>query len=60
MKEGFVLRKEKVYLLSRKKKGSIHELIEEQLMKEYTRPLMLPQIALVFFVVKKNGKKYMV
>jgi len=57
MKKGFVLRKGKVYLLSRKKMEEICELIQEQLRKGYIRPLKSPQIALVFFVGKKNGKK---
>jgi len=59
-KEGFVLRKEKVYLLSRKKRKEVYLFISEQLRKGYTRLLKLPQTALVFFVEKKNGKKRMV
>ena len=57
MKKGFVPRKGKVYLLSRKKMEEICELIQEQLRKGYIRPLKSPQMALVFFVGKKNGKK---
>ena len=60
MKEEFVLRKGKVYLLLREERGEVHEFVEEQLRKCYIRPLKLPQIALVFFVRKKNGKKRMV
>ena len=60
MKEEFVPRKGKVYPLSRKKKEEVHEFIQEQLKKEYIRPLKLPQIASVFFVGKKDGKKRMV
>jgi len=60
MKEGFVPRRGKVYLLSRKEKEEVHEFIQEQLRKEYIRPLKSPQIALVFFIGKKNGKKRMV
>ena len=60
MKEGFVLRKEKVYLLSRKEREEKCEFIKEQLRKEYIRPLKSPQMAPVFFVGKKDGKKYMV
>ena len=60
MKEEFVPRKGKVYLLSRKKREEVHEFIQEQLKKEYIRPLKLPQIAPVFFVGKKDGKKRMV
>ena len=50
----FVLRKEKVYLLSR---GEVCESIEGQLRKEYIKLSKLSQIALVFFVEKKNSKK---
>jgi len=59
-KEEFILRKRKVYLLSREKKGEVHKFIEEQLRKGYIRSLKSPQIALVFFVRKKNGKKQIV
>ena len=38
----------------------MHKFIEEQLRKEYIRPLKSPQTAPVFFVGKKNGKKWMV
>ena len=58
--EEFVLRKGKVYLLSREEREEIQEFILEQLRKGYIRPSKLPQMALVFFVEKKNGKKRMV
>ena len=38
----------------------MHEFISEQLRKGYIRLLKSPQIAPVFFVGKKDGKKYMV
>ena len=60
MKEGFVPRKRKVYLLSREERNEACKFIQEQLRKGYIRLSKLPQIALVFFVGKKNGKKYMV
>ena len=60
VKEGFVLRKGKVYLLSREKREEVREFIREQLRKGYIRPSKLPQTAPVFFVGKKNGKKRMV
>jgi len=60
MKEGFVLRKGKMYLLSREEKGEVHEFIKEQLIKSYIRSSKSPQIALVFFIGKKDGKKRMV
>ena len=35
MKEGFVLRKRKVYPLSREEREEVREFIQEQLRKEY-------------------------
>ena len=60
IKERFVLRKGKVYLLSREEREEIHEFINEQLKKGYIRLSKSPQIALVFFVEKKDGKKRIV
>ena len=60
MKEGFVLRKGKVYPLSREERGEVHEFIQEQLRKGYIRPSKSPQTAPVFFVGKKDSKKRMV
>jgi len=60
MKEGFVLRKGKVYPLSRGERGEVREFIQEQLRKEYIRPSKLPQTAPVFFIGKKDCKKRMV
>ena len=60
MKERFVLSKEKVYLLLREERGEVYEFIEEQLRKGYIRPSKSPQMALVFFVGKKNSKKKIV
>ena len=59
LKEGFVPRKGKVYPLSRKEREEVPEFIKEQLRKEYIKPSKLPQMALVFFVGKKDGKKKM-
>ena len=59
-KEGFVLRKGKLYPLSREERGEVCKFIDKQLRKGYIRPLKLPQMALVFFVGKKDGKKHMV
>ena len=56
-KEKFVPRKGKIYPLLREEREEVHEFILEQLRKRYIRPLKLPQIAPVFFVGKKNGKK---
>ena len=60
IKKGFVLRKGKVYLLSREEREEVQEFISEQLRKEYIRPSKLPQTALVFFIGKKDRKKRMV
>jgi len=60
VKEGFVLRKRKVYLLSREEREEMREFIKEQLWKGYIRLSKSLQTALVFFVEKKDGKKWMV
>ena len=60
MKEGFVLRKGKVYPLLREEREEVHEFIQEQLRKRYIRPSKSPQMAPVFFIGKKNSKKRMV
>ena len=60
LKKGFVLRKRKVYLLSREERGEVYQFIDEQLRKEYLRLSKLSQTALVFFVKKKDGKKRIV
>jgi len=60
MKEEFVPRKEKVYLLLREEREEVCEFILEQLRKGYIRPSKLPQTAPVFLVGKKDGKKRMV
>jgi len=48
VKKEFMLRKGKVYPLLRKERREMHEFIEEQLRKEYIRPLKSPQIVPVF------------
>jgi len=60
MKESFVPRKGKVYPLSREKREEVCEFIQEQLRKGYIRPSKSSQMAPVFFVGKKDGKKRMV
>ena len=60
VKEEFVLRKEKVYPLSREEREEIREFMKEQLRKGYIQPSKSPQMAPVFFVGKKNKKKRMV
>ena len=60
VKEGFILRKGKVYPLSREEREEVREFVKEQLRKGYIRLSKSLQIAPVFFVGKKDGKKRMV
>jgi len=60
VKEGFILKKGKVYPLSREEREEVREFVKEQLRKGYIQPSKSPQTALVFFVGKKDGKKRMV
>jgi len=60
LKEGFVLKKGKIYPLSRKEREEVWEFVQEQLRKEYIQFSKSPQIAPVFFVGKKDSKKRMV
>ena len=60
VKEGFILRKGKVYLLSREEREEIREFVKKQLRKGYIRPSKSLQMVLVSFVGKKDGKKRMV
>ena len=60
MKKIFVLRKKKVYPLSRKEREEVYKFISEQLRKRYIRLSKSPQIVPVFFVEKKDSKKHMV
>ena len=60
VKEGFVPRKRKVYPLSREKREEVREFIWEQLRKGYIQQSKSPQMAPVFFIGKKDGKKHMV
>ena len=60
VKEGFVPRKGKVYLLSRKEREEVREFIREQLRKGYIWPSKSPQMVPVFFVGNKDRKKRIV
>jgi len=60
IKEVFAPKKGKVYLLSREEREEVRAFIREQLRKGYIWPSKLPQMAPVFFVGKKDGKKQMV
>jgi len=53
MKEGFMLRKGKVYPLLREEREKVQEFIQEQLRKGYIQLSKLPQTVPVFFVGKK-------
>jgi len=56
LKEGFVPKKGKVYLLSREKWEEMQVFVEDQLWKDYIQPSKLPQTLPVHFVAKKDGK----
>jgi len=60
MKEGFIPRKRRVYLLSREKKEEVYKFISKQLRKGYIKLSKLPQMVLVFFVGQKDSKKQIV
>jgi len=60
VKEGFIPKKGKVYPLSREEREEVREFVKEQLRKEYIWPLKSLQMAPVFFIGKKDGKKRMV
>jgi len=60
VKEGFMPRKGKIYPLSREEREEVREFVKEQLKKGYIRLSKSLQMAPVFFVGKKDGKKRMV
>ena len=60
LKEEFVPRKGKMYLLSREEREEVREFVAEQIRKRYIRPLKSSQTAPVFFVRKKDMKKKIV
>ena len=55
-----MLKKGKMYLLLRIERKKVQEFRKDQLRKRYIRPLKLPQMLLVFFVLKKEWKKRIV
>jgi len=57
LREDFVLRKERIYLMLREKKEKVKEFVEKQLRKGYIRLLKSSQTSPVFFVGKKDEKK---
>ena len=60
LREDFIPRKRRTYLMLRKVKVKVREFVKEQLRKGYIRPSKLLQTLPVFFVGKKYGKKRMV
>ena len=60
LREGFVPKKGKIYLLSKIEREEVQEFVKDQLRKGYIRLSKSPQTSLVFFVPKKDGKKRMV
>ena len=60
MKKEFIPRKEKVYSLSREEKGEVYEFIDKQLRKEYIELSKSLQTVTVFFMKKKNNRKYII
>ena len=60
LKEGFTLKKGKVYSLSREERGEVQTFVEDQLRKGYICPSKSPQTSLVHFVAKKDGTWRMV
>jgi len=60
LREGFVPKKGKIYLLSRVEREEVQKFVKDQLRKGYIRPSKSPQMSLVFFVLKKDGKKRIV
>ena len=60
LKEGFTLKKGKVYFLSREEREEVQAFVEDQLRKGYIHPSKSPQTSPVHFVAKKDGKRRMV
>jgi len=60
LKETFVPRKGRIYLLSKDKREEVQNFVEDQLRKGYIRLTKSPQTSPVFFIGKKDGKKRMV
>ena len=56
----FYAQKRKIYPLSRVEREEVQEFVKNQLRKGYIRLSKSPQTSLVFFVLKKDGKKRMV
>ena len=59
LRKGFVPKKRKIYSLSRVERKKV-QFVKDQLRKRYIRPSKSLQTLLVFFRLKKDGKKRMV
>jgi len=57
LKEDFVPKKKRTYLMLRQEKEEVQEFIEEQLRNEYIRLSKSLQTLLVFFVGKRMERK---
>jgi len=55
-----VLSKKKIYPLLREERREVQEFIKEQLRKGYIKLSKLPQTAPMFFIGKKDSKKWIV
>ena len=60
LREGFILKKEKIYPLLRVEREEVQDFVKNQLRKKYIRPLKSLQTSLMFFMSKKDSKKRMV
>ena len=60
LREGFVLKRGKIYPLSRVEREEVQEFVKDQLRKRDIRLLKLLQMSLVFFVLMNDGKKKIV
>jgi len=60
LREGFVPKKGRIYLLSRVEREEMQEFVRDQLRKRYIRPSKSAQMSPVFFVPKKDRKKRIV
>jgi len=60
LKEVFMPKKGKVYLLSREKREEVQAFVKDQLRKGYIWPSKLPQTSPVHFVAKKDSTQRMV
>jgi len=60
LKKDFKASKARVYPLSRNEREEVQQFIDDHLRKRYIRPSKSPQTSPVFFVGKKDGRKYIV